>query len=291
LASTAPGPVIPRRRIARELRLLREKRHLRLDEVARKTDVSTSTLSRLENAQGTANVLTIKALIKFYNVAGTDLGRNLVEWARDGRRPGWWQGDPGAAIENNPSYVAYEAQATLARLYVIPYIPTLFQTREYGEKFIAATTEYVGADLQNLLLFRQRRQSNLVKRTNQAPLKVHAILHESCLTQMVGSPEVMHDQLAELLRIGHDLGEHVTIQVLPQTSPPHRATTCAWSHFEYAPDLDGVLFTETHVGLMAYEDKDLAAAAVDDFTQLAELSRTPDDSLEMIREAMWRFVG
>jgi transcriptional regulator with XRE-family HTH domain len=290
LVSTAPGPVIPRRRIAKELRTLREQRHLRLEEVASSTDVSTSTLSRLENAQGTANALTIKALVEFYDIAGTELGKNLIEWARDGRKPGWWQGDPGAANENNPSYVAYEAQASLARLYVIPYIPTLFQTRDYSESFIVATTGHRGADLNNLLLFRRRRQSNLAERTHQAPLGVHAILHESCLTQQVGSSEVMHDQLAELLRIGRELRDHVTIQVLPQSSPPHRATTCAWSHFEYAPDLDGVLFTETHVGLIPYEDKDLAAAAVEDFRQLVELSLTPQESLEMIRATMQRYV-
>lgn len=283
---TAPGPVIPRRRIAKELRTLREQAHLRLDEVARKTEVSTSTLSRLENAQGTANALTIRALVDFYEIASTELGKNLIRWARDGRKPGWWQGHPGAAVEKNPSYVAYEAQASTIRLYLIPFIATLFQTREYAEALARRLRPASSAtEIDDLVKFRQRRQQNLRYREDQKSLEVHAILHYSCMTQMVESPTVMHNQLNELLRIAHDLKDTVTIQILPQSAQPHRATTCMWSHFDYAPDLDGIVFIETHMGLIPHEDQEQVARAKEDFEELAKMSLSPRNSLKLIKEA------
>ena len=283
---TAPGPVIPRRRIAKELRTLREQAHLRLDEVARKTEVSTSTLSRLENAQGTANALTIRALVDFYKIAGTELGKNLIGWARDGRKPGWWQGYPGAAVETNPSYVAYEAQASTIRLYLIPFIATLFQTHEYAEALaMHLNPESSKTEISDLVDFRQRRQQNLRNRDNQSPLEVHAILHYSCMTQMVGSPAIMRTQLNELLSIANELKDTVTIQILPQSARPHRATTCMWSHFHYAPDLDGVVFIETHMGLIPHEDQDQVDRAKQDFEELAKISLSPRNTLKFIKES------
>ena len=283
-AITPPGPVVPRRRIARELRQLREKHHLRLEELARETEVSTSTLSRLENAQGTANALTIRAIVDYYKIGGTERGKNLIAWARDGRKQGWWQGFPGATVESpNPSYVAYEAQASVARLYVIPFIPALFQTSDYAARLSRDTSpDHTDADIENLLKFRHARQQNMRVRQGQDPLMVNALLHESCLTQTVGSAEIMRDQLQHLLRLTKELKGTVTIRVLPQSARPHPAMRCTWSHFEYSPDVDGVVWMESLLGLRAYEDKAYVNQALHDFDELAERSLTVRKSTALI---------
>ena len=50
--SQTHGPIVPRRRLAAELKRLREASNRTLDQVASDLLISTSKLSRLENAQG-----------------------------------------------------------------------------------------------------------------------------------------------------------------------------------------------------------------------------------------------
>ena len=281
------GPVVPRRLIARELRSLRERRGLRLDQVAEESDVSTSTLSRLENAQGTANPLTIKALVNFYKIADTELGRNLINWARDGRKPGWWQSFRGAARETNPSYVAYESQAAEARMFLIPFLPTLFQTYDYAmELATRLNPDRTPDDIQGMVDFRQERKKMLYSRDGQEPLRVRAILHEACLSQVVGSDEIMRAQLHELLDIVGKLPDTVSIRILERTAPPQRAMQCPWVQFTYPDDVGSASFLDTHVELKLYEAADQMQRVAEDFAELTAMSLDHDKSISFIEKVL-----
>jgi transcriptional regulator with XRE-family HTH domain len=283
--SKSSGPTLPRRRIARDLKQLREEQHASLIEVAEKTAVSTSTLSRLENAQGAANKLTILALVDFYKLADTPHGERLLRWAKDGRKPGWWQDFPAEATENTALYVSYETQAAVAKMYVIPFMPVLLQTAEYAKTIAKAfNPKYDEEGLHSLVRFRQRRKQILEGAEGQAPLQLHVVLHESCLAQVVGTRDTMRDQLQHLLDVSADR-DNVHLQVLTRDSPPHRAMRCLWSHFEYAdPDEGDITFVETHVGLLTpYEDQTSVEQAKIYFSELSEQSLSEEDTVEFIR--------
>jgi transcriptional regulator with XRE-family HTH domain len=84
------GPLGPRRAIANAVKKLREDRGQLLSEVARGTMMSTSKLSRLENAQGKPLPRDIRDLIVHYEIQGTPLAARLERWVQEAQRPGWW---------------------------------------------------------------------------------------------------------------------------------------------------------------------------------------------------------
>ncbi|MFC4943286.1 helix-turn-helix domain-containing protein [Pseudonocardia sp. GCM10023141] len=294
MTTLADGPVIPRRLIARELRHLRESHELNLEQLAAETEVSTSTLSRLENAQGTANPLTINALVRYYKVQDTKLGKDLTSWARAGRRPGWWRRYPGAERESNPTYVAYEAQAKVAKIYTITNVPIIFQTEEYA-KIVARKLNPDKSDdeLAAMVKFRLQRQSMIQGREGQPPLEVHAVLHELTFKQQVGSPRVMRDQAHVLLRaIEADAARpadepgHVSIRILPESAEICSGMECPWVLFEYDNNLPGVCFLESHLGLAQHDDDHAIARASRDFDQLVASSLSESESAAFIRQLL-----
>lgn len=287
MTATVAGPVVPRRRIARELKILREDHGLRLEQLAEKTDVSTSTLSRLENAQGAANPLTIKALVNFYKIADTELGENLIKWSRDGRKPGWWQGHPGNAQEANPSYIAYESQASEMRMFVIPFLPTLLQTYDYALVLARRLNpDRTDEDIEGMVELRRERKKMLRVRDGQAPLRARIILHEVCLTQVVGSVEVMRAQLSDLLRVIESLRDTLLVQVMERTAPPHRAMQCPWAHFSYPDNVGSASFIDTHIGLKLYEDPKQMESVAQDFEELSAQSLDREASIRFIEQVL-----
>src|ERR1700722_3018851 len=84
------GPLGPRRGIAAAVKQLREDRGKLLHEVAEDLMMSSSKLSRLENAQGTPLPRDIRDLISNYQIKGTPLALQLEQWVRAARRRGWW---------------------------------------------------------------------------------------------------------------------------------------------------------------------------------------------------------
>jgi hypothetical protein len=252
--------------------------------------VSTSTLSRLENAQGSANALTIRALVDFYNLADTERGKRLVRWAKDGRKQGWWQNFPDAATDNISLYVAYESQAAVVKVYVIPFMPVLLQAPEYSRVITEAFhPTYSNDQVERLVGFQQRRQQILRRRDNQPPLKLRAILHESCFRQLVGSKDVMRTQLQHLLNVAATY-KNVRLQVLPQDAPPHRAMRCVWSHFEYSDELDGdVTIIEPQVGVLTpLEEPNEVNKTTRYFAELSHMSLNPRESVKFIQGVIER---
>ena len=65
------GPLGPRRRIATTLRDWRRESRKSLAEVQEDTLISTSKLSRLENAEGKPQLRDVRDLIRFYEKEGT----------------------------------------------------------------------------------------------------------------------------------------------------------------------------------------------------------------------------
>jgi transcriptional regulator with XRE-family HTH domain len=279
-----PGDPILRRRIARKLRELREEKAVLLEDVARETRVSTSTLSRLENAQGSANAPTMRALVNYYELSDIE-GARLEQWAKDGRKHGWWQDFPEAS-EKIGGYVAYESQATVAKLYVIPFIPVLLQTADYSRALSRIYyPDCSEAELTRLVAFQQHRQEILEPRTGRPALRLRVILHESCIRQRVGSLDVMLGQL-ETMEDRARKHKNIQLQVLPMNQEAHKAMNGTWTLFEYADDMDSnVALLENPQGLVVaqlMENPSEVSNAAKNFDQLSKLSMIEQDSLKLI---------
>ncbi|GAA3176706.1 helix-turn-helix transcriptional regulator [Streptomyces ramulosus] len=103
-----------------------------------------------------------------------------------------------ALLEGFPEFVTHEARAAEIRLFELSIIPGLLQTPEYAAAITmgalrrGAITELQAEERLTLLA---RRQESL--RRDPAPL-VYVVLDESCIRRVVGGPDVMEAQLAQL---------------------------------------------------------------------------------------------
>jgi transcriptional regulator with XRE-family HTH domain len=277
------GPVLPRKRIAAELKRLREAAGLTLEQVAEALLVSTSKLSRLENAQGSPQARDVRDLVNFYQIDGTELAARLTRWTRASHRQGWWA-DYSEAISNDlDTHIAYESEASVVRVYTIPALPALLQTPEYARAFYEDNEPWRDREEINALVeLRTRRQASLATRAEQPPLKLVAITHESGLHQHIGSRQTMWAQLDHL--VDRSTAANVDLRVLPFTAPLPFTSTCMYAYFEFSDSLDrDVVAIETHAGFRYIETTNRVAQYRRHYEHLLDRSLSPEDSRGLIR--------
>ena len=131
-------PTVRRRRIARELRQLRERAGMTLDVAARQLDMSKSNLSRIENAQIGIKPRDVRAALALYQVTGAD-AEALIEIARGAQQRGWWQNYSDVLPEWFEFYVGLEAEAATLRTYEAESVPGLLQTEAYAREIYRLT--------------------------------------------------------------------------------------------------------------------------------------------------------
>jgi transcriptional regulator with XRE-family HTH domain len=241
------GPLGPRRAIAEAVKQLREDQGKLLNEVAQDLMMSSSKLSRLENAQGTPLPRDIRDLIRYYQIEGTPLACRLERWVLAAGRRGWWTDYSDEVIEGLEAHLAYEVDAAAERVYTLPFVPALLQTEGYARAVFRDMENRPREQICQLLEVRGRRQEALHHREGQEPLRLIAVTHESTLHQMVGSPGIMREQLDFLAE--RSAAANVSLHVLPFTAKPVFSMTCMYAYFEYedAGESD-VVSVETHAG-------------------------------------------
>jgi transcriptional regulator with XRE-family HTH domain len=249
------GPLGPRRGIAAAARKLREDNGKLLAEAANDLEMSSSKLSRLENAQGKPLPDDIRKLISYYGIEGTALAGRLERWVKAAQRRGWWTNFDDEVIGGIDAHLAYEVDASVERVYTMPFVPVLLQTLDYARAVFRDMENRPEKDIRQLLAVRLRRQEALRSRESLDPLKLIAVTHESSLHQVVGSPAIMREQLDELAE--WSAAPNVSLRVLPFTARPVFSMTCMYAHFEYkdAGESD-IVHIETHAGFFSVEDTD-----------------------------------
>jgi transcriptional regulator with XRE-family HTH domain len=292
--SQTHGPIVPRRRLAAELKRLREASNRTLDQVASDLLISTSKLSRLENAQGSPQARDVRDLAVYYGVAATPLGDKLMRWSKDGRRQAWWA-NYQEVLDRDPSfdaYLAYETEASISRVYTIPYVGGLLQTADYTRSLISAMDPWrTPEEVDRFIQVRRLRQQSLTHREGQPPLELSTIMHECCLTQFVGSPNIMREQLEALLK--SVTLPNIEIRVLPGSSEAHTMNTCTWSYFVFPEDTfdRDVVQIENHAGFFHIERHEQVKRYDRAFEELTRRSLDVHDSCELIQSVLAQQKG
>lgn len=276
------GPLGPRRAIANAIKKLREDRGKLLADISRDVSLSTSKLSRLENAQGKPNPSDISHLIRYYRIEGTPLAARLDRWVKDAQRPGWWTNYDEQVIGGLDAHLAYEVDAAVARVYTIPFIPVLLQTLDYSRAVYRDMEGRSESEIRELLAVRLRRQEALRRREGLEPLRLIAVTHESSLHQLVGSADIMRDQLDQLIE--RSAAPNVTLRVLPFSARPVFSMTCMYALFEYKDVGESdIVHIETHAGFFSVEDAGQVKKYRSYHDALMRASLPEEDSRNLIR--------
>jgi hypothetical protein len=281
------GPLGPRRKIATTLSNWRRESGQSLAEVQDVTLISTSKLSRLENAEGKPQLRDVRDLIRFYGKDGTPEAGRLTRWVKAAEVPGWWTNFSDDVLQDRlrlDTHLAYEADAAVLRAYTLPFVPALLQVDAYTDAVYRDMERRPENQIGELLEIRRGRKEALKQRKGLDPLKLVAVTHECTLRQIVGSPEIMRDQLDELLVRSYD--DNISLYVFPFSAKPTFTMTCMWGYFEYQDPKDleqDLVQIETPAGFWTIEDPTLVAGYRKAHDSLIDSSLNKDDSRTLIR--------
>ncbi|WP_330458062.1 helix-turn-helix domain-containing protein [Streptomyces sp. NBC_00820] len=240
-----------RRQLGAMMRKLRARRGLTLEEAGQLVGVSKATVSRYETQAGPVKWIVVDALCREYGA--TDAERTaVVGLAKDARQQGWWSTFTDSIPESMNLLLTLESEAAGESHFSCVYVPGLLQTRDYSTALQKANeVPLEAAEIERLVNIRMKRQEIL---TRPKPLRLWAILDESVIRRLVGSPQIMKEQLGRLLEANES--PHITLQVLPFTKGAHAAALGSFVIISGPePTLD-VVYVDFHTGSLFLEKEE-----------------------------------
>lgn len=278
-----PGPAVGRRLLGRQLRDLRLAADFpTMEAAAARSGLSRASISRIENAKQAILPRTVRALCQAYGIGAPTLD-HLVRLAEESEDRGWFVANSDVVPDWFGRYAAEEAEAVEIRSYEAEYIPGLLQTDAVTAELVRASRPNVtDEDVRGAVEFRRRRQARL--ESEESPHLV-AVINEAVIRRVIGSPEVMREQLQHLLELSHR--PNVDLRILPFSAGAHPGMTGSFSMLRF-PEDNGLatIFVEVQAGAL-YPDR---PADLERYTwvfqRLTELALSQPASRELLSRVM-----
>ncbi|MGA5604523.1 helix-turn-helix domain-containing protein [Streptomyces griseoincarnatus] len=240
-----------RRQLGSTLRKLRARSGMTLEEAGRLVGVSKATVSRYETQAGPVKWIVVDALCREYGA--TDAEREaVVRLAKYAKQQGWWSSFADSIPESMNLLLTLEDEAVREDHFSCVYVPGLLQTRAYSTALQKANEiKLAPAEIERLVDIRMKRQEIL---TRPSPPQLWAILDESVLRRVVGSPETMKEQLDRLLEANES--PHITLQVLPFSKGAHSAALGSFVILGGSESALDVVYVDFHTGSLFLEKEE-----------------------------------
>ena len=207
----AGSPTVRRRRLAAELRAIRESKGKSGDAVAAALKWSASKISRYERARTGLLPREVERLLDYYEITGARRAL-LLALAEDAAQKGWWEEYGDSLSEDYQQFIGLEYEATSMSIWHVDVVTGLLQTEAYARHIISSYSRVEPVPpgmIGRMVSVRMRRQQVL----NREGLQISVVLDESVLKRRIGSESVMYEQLQRLAREAEK--PHVTLQILP----------------------------------------------------------------------------
>ncbi|MGH3997444.1 MAG: helix-turn-helix domain-containing protein [Pseudonocardiaceae bacterium] len=286
--SPVRGPVVPRRRLGAELRMLRDRAGLTIEDVAKELECSISKVSRLETGQGIPKGRDVRDLLDCYGVTDQAKRDRLMRWVRDGQRQGWWHDysdvlapDPENPLvpDNLSRYVALEQDASKVCGFDSTLVHGLLQTEDYARAILNTLSTANREATDRLVQLRMRRQDRLY--VAEDPLILHLILDEAVLHRRIGGEQVMRGQLKRLVTEAQR--PNITVQVLPFSVGTHRSMDGSFVVLAFPDSEDNdLVYLERHLGDLYLEKEHDVAVYEHMFDALVGQCMSPEQSLAFV---------
>ena len=190
------SPTVRRRRLAAELRGIRESRGKSGDAVAAALKWSPSKISRYERARTGLRPRDVERLLDYYQI--TDPRRALLlALAEDAAQKGWWEEYADSLSEDYQQFIGLEYEATSIALWHVDVVPGLLQTEAYARHIISSYSKVepvAPGMIGRMVRVRMQRQQVL----DRDGLQLTVVLDESVLRRRIGDDSVMYEQLQRL---------------------------------------------------------------------------------------------
>ncbi|MFE2515582.1 helix-turn-helix domain-containing protein [Streptomyces mirabilis] len=215
-----PRPTVRRIELGYELRQLRERAGMTLEDVVGSGVVNglyVTKLHRVEKGlQDLRSAGDLRALLELYDVTDDRDVDQLLRIQRDGASQDWWTPFRSTMPSGMPRFVGIETAARETWAFHPALVLGLLQTEAYAHALYElakpieeTTSEFIEKNVR----VRLRRKEALTR--DEEPLRLRAVLYEPALRYVVGDPDVMREQYEEIARLASL--PNVSVQVLPQT--------------------------------------------------------------------------
>jgi transcriptional regulator with XRE-family HTH domain len=268
-------PTVRGRRLARELRRLRDEHQLTLQEVADRLGWSRATVSRLETGQTRPRHGDVADLLDLYGVPSPERDA-LITLARQATQRGWWTAYGDVFTD---SYVGIEDESADIRNWDPQLIHGLLQTDDYARAVITAGRMLPGPRHVERRVAARKIRQKLLDRQN-AP-RMHAVFDEAVLHRAVGGEAVMKAQLLALAESA--MRPNVTIQILPYAAGAHPGLDSRFTILSFAHHADpDIAYVEGTMGDVYLESVEETAQHRRRFDRISALALPPADSIELL---------
>src|SRR5579859_3678673 len=234
---TAPAsPTVRRRRLAAELRGIREHKGKSGDAVAAALKWSPSKISRYERARTGLRPREVERLLDYYQITGPRR-ELLLGLAEDAAQKGWWEEFGESLSEDYQQFIGLEHEATSMAIWHVDVVTGLLQTQAYARHIISSYSRVEPVTpgmIGRMVSVRMRRQQVL----NREGLQLSVVLDESVLRRRIGDESVMYEQLQRLVEEADR--PNLTLQVLPLDAQ-HTVFGESFVIFGFRADSDAML--------------------------------------------------
>ncbi|GAA3879776.1 helix-turn-helix transcriptional regulator [Saccharothrix violaceirubra] len=280
VAAKKSMPTVRLRRLATQLRRLREGADLTREEVAERTNINAATLYRIETAKSRPQTRTLLTLLDLYDTPADEQER-LKTLSKESVKPGWIRPWHESLAEEYTTYISFEDEAQGMRNYSGLFMPGLLQTEDYARAVIggvlhSATTEQI----EDRVRTRMERRAVLTK---ERPLHLWAVIDEAALRREIGGREVMHAQLEHLRQTA--MVATVKIQIIPFSSGSHPGMPGQFVVMEFEDPMDAdLIYVDGQAGETLLESETDIKRFRSDFDHLVAVAMSPNDSSAFIAE-------
>jgi transcriptional regulator with XRE-family HTH domain len=233
----APGsPTVRRRRLAAELRAIRESKGKSGDSVAAALKWSASKISRYERARTGLRPREVERLLDYYGITGPRRAL-LLTLAEDAAQKGWWEEFGDNLSEDYQQFIGLEYEATSMSIWHVDVVTGLLQTEAYARHIISSYSRVEPVPpgmIGRMVNVRMRRQRVL----DREGLQISVVLDESVLKRRIGNDSVMYEQLQRLAQEAER--PNLTLQILPLDAQ-HTVFGESFVIFSFVVDSDAAL--------------------------------------------------
>jgi transcriptional regulator with XRE-family HTH domain len=273
---------VRRRRLAAELREIRESKGKSGDTVAAALRWSPSKISRYERAKTGLQPREVERLLDYYQITGSRRAL-LLGLAEDASHKGWWEQFADSLSDDYQQFIGLEDEASSIDIWHVDVVTGLLQTERYARHIISSYSRVepiTPGMVERLVRVRMRRQQILNRETE---LQLSVVLDESVLKRRVGGNAVMYEQLQRLAREAER--PNVTIQIL-RLDTQHTVFGESFVIFRFGSDSEAMLqdvVSAEHLrsGFSVEGEKETYLHRIA-FRMLADASLRPDESRDLI---------
>ena len=284
-------PSTREKRLARELRLLRELAQLHGKDVAERLGWSAAKVSRIETGRTGISADDLERLLDLYRVPDPQ-ATYLRRLAPSARARGWWDAYADTLSSGYANLIRLEAGSQALRCYAALVPHALLQSPDYDRAIILATWEALAqAEVDRRVQACRRRQDVLDAGPQHRPLQLSAVIDESVLHRRVLADDDERDATIRRGQLEHLITaaerSNVTIQVLPFTAGLPPVTAGSFSILDSlasgAPD---VVYLENKTRVFFIDAETEVHRYTQAFDYLSAQALDPQNSDDLIKQAL-----